>query len=247
MTLEDLKNDFGSLINQVDDSGVFISSFVTDTEAERWINHYYQDVYKWYSTANRDRFTTTAYANTVEDQAIYTFGGEAIDLLAIAWVGIKYSTNEEDYKRVEKANKADYFDTGFEKASRLNPIYFEKQIYNTSSKHYELGVEFPEACIPEERITKGLKVMYIERPARMEEDTDIPEKLPEELHKYISMGAAVKGFMKMGEFSKAEDLMAWFDRAMLGFMAQEQSLSSERTKRIRMPKRDVTNFYRYDR
>lgn len=247
MTREELKNDFGSLINQVDNSGEFVTSFVTDTEAEKWLNDYYQEVYKWYATANRDRFTTTAYANTVTDQSIYTFGGDAVDLLAIAWVGLKYSNNDTDYRRVEKMNKADYYDTGYEKATKTSPIYFEKQIYNTSSGHYELGVEFPEACIPEESITKGLKVMYIERPARMEEDTDIPEKLPEELHKYISMGAAVKGFMKMGEFAKAEDLTAWFDGAMLGFMAQEQSLSSERTKRVKMPKRDVVNFYRYDR
>ena len=89
--------------------------------------------------------------------------------------------------------------------------------------------------------------MYIERPARMEEDTDIPEKLPEELHKYISMGAAINGFKKMGEFSKGEELSAWFDKAMVSFMAQEQSLSSERTKRIKLSRRDITNFYRYDR
>lgn len=247
MTFEDLKNDFGSLINQVDDSGDFVSSFITEQEAEKWLNFFYQDVYKWYATANRDRFTTTGFANTVEDQAIYTFGGEAVDLLAIAWVGIRYEADDKEYRRVEKANKADYFDTGFEKATRLNPVYFEKQIFNTSSDNYELGVEFPEDCVPDASVTRGLKVMYIERPPEMEEDAHIPQKLPTELHKYISMGAAINGFKKMGEFAKAQELTDWFDRAIMALMTQEQSLSSERTKRIRLNKRDVNNFYRYDR
>ena len=48
MTREELRNDFGSLINQVDNSGEFVTSFVTDTEAEKWLNDYYQEVYKWY-------------------------------------------------------------------------------------------------------------------------------------------------------------------------------------------------------
>lgn len=247
MTFLELQNDFGSLINQVDGSGDFVSSFITEEEAQRWLNYAYQDVYKWYAMANRDRFSTTGFANTVEDQYVYTFGGDAVDLLATAWVGIKYSADDDDYRRVEKVNKADYYDTGFEKATKLKPIYFEKQIYNTSSEKYELGIEFPETCIPDESVKKGLKVMYIERPPKMVEEEDIPEKLPEELHKYISMGAAVNGFKKMGEFGKAEDLTGWFDRAVMSFMAQEQSLSSERTKRIKLSKRDVNNFYRYSR
>jgi hypothetical protein len=247
MTFEELKNDLGSMINQVDDSGDFVSTFVTETEAERWLNFAYQDVYKWYATANRDRFTIPAYANTVEDQDVYTFGGDATDLLAIAWVGIKYDSTDDDYTRVEKLNKADAFDTGFEKWGQTNPKYFEVQLYNEVTTNYELGIEFPEECVPDASVTNGLKIMYVERPEEMSATTDLPQKLPEELHKYIPVGAAVRAFKKMGEFDKAEQLTGWFDRAVLALMTQEQSLSSERTKRIRVPKKTVSNFYRYDK
>lgn len=247
MTFEELKNDLGSLINQVDDSGDFVSTFVTEAEAERWLNYAYQDVYKWYATANRDRFTVPAYASTVDEQETYTFGGDATDLLAIAWVGIKYDFTDDDYTRVEKLNKADAFDTGHEKWGQTNPVYFEVQLYNEDSGNYELGIEFPEACVPDASVTDGLKIMYIEKPPAMTLDADLPQKLPDELHKYIPIGAGIRAFKKMGEFQKAEELTGWFDRAVLALMSQEQSLTSERTVRVKLSKRDLTNFYRYDR
>jgi len=247
MTFLELINDFGSTINQTDGSGDFVSSFVTTTEAKRWLNQSYQEVYKWYALANRGRFSTTGYADTVGGRAIYLFGGDAVDLLALESVGIRYSESDVEYRRVEKKNKADAYDTGFEKWGKTKPIYFERQIKNTATDKYQLSIEFPEACIPDESVEKGLQILYIERPPKMVEDEDEPQKLPDELHQYIVLGASVKGFRKMGEFEKAESMTGWFDRAITSLLAQEQSLSSERTKRIKMPKRDVSNFYRYDR
>jgi len=247
MTLSELRNDLGSSINQTDSSGDFVSGFITTTEADRWINQYFEEVYKWYAVANRDRFAVTSTGDTVEDQATYTFGGDATDLLAVAWVGIMYDSTDEDYTKVIRRDKTDVYLTGSETWSQSNPIYFEKQIYNTSSEHYELGIEFPEDCIPDEAVTEGLKVMYIERPSHMSDDTDIPEKLPSEIHKHIITGAAIPCFEKMGEYEKAEVMRERFSQITMSFMVQEQSLNSDTTKRIRMSRRDVNNFYRYDR
>jgi len=144
-----------------------------------------------------------------------------------------------------RANKTKAYNDGSEEWTQSNPIYFEKQIYNTASGHYELGIEFPEDCIPDASVDDGLKVMYIERPPAMDDDADIAEKLPEELHSYIGLGASIKAFKKMGEIEKAEQMTGWFDRSMMGFMSQEQSLSSERVKRIKGNKRDLNKFYRY--
>ena len=247
MTYKELLDDLGSMINQVDSSAEFVSSFVSEDEAKRWLNHYYQEVYKWYAVANRDRFASTAYANTVEDQAIYTFGGDATDLLAIAWVGVKYTSEDDDYTRAERRNKSDVYDTGSEVWHKIKPIYFERQIFNEDSDHYELGIEFPGNCVPEEAVTEGLKVMYIEKPPLMAGDLDVPEKLPEELHKHIVTGASVKCFKKMGEYDKAEMIDGLFTKTVMSFMIQEQSLTSERTKRIRISKSDYNKFYRYTR
>lgn len=246
MTFLDLKNDFGSLVNQVDSSGLFVSTFITENEAERWLNQAYMDVYKWYAVANRKRFATTSYANTVEDQAIYTFGGDADDLLATAWVGIKYESSDSHYKRAENANKSKVYETGAEEWSKLNPIYFERVIYNSAAGKYKIAIEFPKDCVPEKSVTKGLKVDYIERPPKMVNADDIPEKLPEELHSYISLGASGKGFRKMGDFEKAEQITNWFDSSVLSFLTQEQSLTSEKTKRIKLSRQDLSKFYRYD-
>lgn len=246
MTFAELRNDFGSLINQVDNSGDFVSSFITTAEADRWLNQYYMETYKWYATANRKRFATTGYANTVEDQAVYTFGGDAVDLLATAWVGIKYEATDEKHRRAENLNQTKAFETGMEEWSKLKPVYFERTIYNETTGHYEIAIEFPERCVPEESVTKGIKVEYIERPPTMANDNDMPEKLPEELHAFIPSGAAIKGLKKMGEYQKAEQLMNWYDRSVLGFITQEQSLTSEKSKRIKMSNADLAKFYRYD-
>jgi hypothetical protein len=247
MNLGELKNDFGSMINQTDSSGDFVAGFVSEDESERWLNQSFQEVYKWYATANIGRFGITGYFNTVADQAIYTFGGDATDYLSIAWLGMKYNSTDDDYTRAEKLNKADAYDTGHEKWTQTSPAYFERQLYNTSSTHYELGVEFPEECVPDESVTRGGKIIYIERPPKMSDDTDVPEKLPSELHQHIVTGAGIPAFRKMQEFDTMERLTAMFDRAMTSFMIQEQSLTSEKTKRIKMPKNDRAKFYRYDR
>jgi len=247
MTFKELLDDLGSMINQVDDNGEFVSSFVTETEAKRWLNHYYQETYKWYAVANRDRFAVTAHANTVEDQNVYTFGGDADDLLAIAWVGVKYTPSQTDYVQAQRRNETNVYDTGSEKWHKLKPIFFEKQIYNESSGHYELGIKFPENCVPDQAIEDGLKIQYIEKPPKMVEDLDIPEKLPGELHKNIVMGACIKAFKKMGEYTRADAAEDSFTRAIGSFMSQEQSLTSTGAKRLKMSKRAVSNFYYYRR
>lgn len=245
MTFLELRNDLGSLINQTDDSGVFVSTFITTAEANRWLNEAFQEVYKNYSLANRGRFGIEATANTVEDQDVYTFGGDANDLLAITWVGIKYKAADERHTRAENLDQPKAFQSGHEKWSKANPAYFERQIYNESSGHYELGVQFPEDCIPDASVTNGLKVMYLERPPKMENDTDIPEKLPKELHDMIVAGASIKAFKKMGNIETAQQMTGWFDRAVMNLFRQEQSRSAQRVKRIKRPKRDLDKFYRY--
>jgi len=244
MTLLEILNDVGSRINQYNAStDSFVSGFVTTAEVKRWANQSFEEIYKWYALANKGRFSVSATVDTVEDQAIYTFGGDAADLLAIESVYIMYDTTDTDYTRVYPIEINDFVLSGSEKVPSGCPRYSEIQVYNTDTEHYVLGIEFLEDCIPDEAVTDGLKVRYIERPPTMTADTDIPEKLPSELHKLVVIGAAIPAFEKMGDYQAAGYLENKYNSQIKSFFSQEQSITSKGTKKIKMSRKDVNKFF----
>jgi hypothetical protein len=244
MTFVQILNDVGSKINQYSTStDAFVTGFVTTAEAKRWINQSFEDIYKWYALANRGRFSVSATVDTVKDQAIYTFGGDAADLLAIESVFIKYASTDTDYTRVYPIEVNDYLLEGSEKVPQGAPRYTELQVYNTDTQHYVLGIEFLEDCIPDPAVTDGLMVRYIERPPLMSADADIPEKLPTELHKLIVIGASIPAFEKMGDFEAAGYLEGKYNSQIKSFFSQEQSSTAKGVKRIKPNRRDINKFF----
>lgn len=244
MTLAELRNDLGSTINQYNaSSDVFVTGFVTTAEATRWLNQSFEELYKWYALANKGRFSVPATVDSVEDQAIYTFGGDAADLLALESVFIKYDTTDTDYTRAYPIEDSDFYLVGSETAAQGAPRYKEIQVYNTDTSHYVLAVEFIEEGVPDTAVTGGIKINYIERPPKMTEETDIPEKLPSELHKFIVTGAAVNAFIKMGDTTMADYMENRYNMKIKSFFAQEQSLTSKGVKRIKMSRSDANKFY----
>jgi hypothetical protein len=245
MTLEEIRNDVGSRINQYDDStDEFVPGFVTEVELNRWINQSFEDIYKWYALANRGRFSVPATTDTVADEAVYAFGGDAEDLLALESVAIKRASTDEDYTRAYTLNPLDFYLVGKEKVPAEAPRFFERQILNTATGNYTLAIEFPEDCVPEESITDGIEIRYIERPPLMTGDTDIPEKLPRELHKLLVMGAAIPALEKMNEYDSAAYLEGKLNSKIKSFFSQEQSNIPQGGKKIRMSRRNALKFIR---
>lgn len=244
MDLEGIRNDVGSKINQYDDTtDSFVSGFVTTAEVDRWINQSFEDIYKWYALANKGRFSSTATTDTAANQAVYTLGGDAADLLAIESVFVYLTATDTDYTRAYPLDPSDYFLSGSEKVPEGAPKFIERQIYNTDTNHYELAIEFPEDCIPTATITDGIKIMYIERPPLMSADTHVPEKLPRELHKLLVLGASIPALEKMGEFETASYLEGKLSNAIKSFYLQEQSTTSKGVKIVRPTRRDINKFY----
>lgn len=245
MKLSEIRNDVGSKINQYNDTtDTFVPGFVTTAEVDRWTNQSFEDIYKWYALANKGRFSVPATADTVEGQAVYAFGGDAVDLLAIEYVGVKLSSTDSDYTTVYPLDQGNFYQVGSEKVPENAPRYFERQVLNELTGNYMLAIEFPEDCIPKENITDGLLIKYIERPPLMTEDDDIPEKLPRELHKLLVLGAAIPALEKMGEYDSASYLDGKLAVQIQSFFAQEQSKTSPGVKRIRPRRKDALKFMR---
>lgn len=244
MDLEDLRNDLGSKINQYDEStDSFASGFITTVEANRWINQTFEELYKWYALANKGRFSTKATLATEEDVAIYPFGGDAADLLAIESVFVKINATDDDYTRVYPIDEGSFLQHGSEKVPSNAPRYREIQILNLDTNNYELALEFLEDCVPTDDIDEGILINYISRPPLMTDDAHTPQKLPLELHKYIVIGAAIPAFEKMGEWDSAAYLEGKLANRIKSFFAQEQSTTAQGTKKIKMRRKDAIKFY----
>jgi hypothetical protein len=245
MTLSEIRNDIGSKINQYsDETDTFVEGFITETELDRWINQAFEELYMWYALANKGRFSVKATVDTVEDQGVYTFGGDATDLLALESVGIKYSSTDTYYKTAYPNTPKRFYLEGGEEAAEGAPMYFERQIYDSVNEEYVLAIEFPEDCIPDTAVTDGLQVWYIERPPELSTGTDEPQKLPKELHKYIVIGASVPALEKMGEYDQASYLEGKFNTKVKSFFIQDQTKTAKGVKTVTPTRESINKFYK---
>ena len=240
MTLEQLRNDLGSVINQTDSSGDFTSTIITSTEADRWLNQAFEEVYMRYAMANRVKFQRESYADTVADQDTYTFGGDATDLLGILWLGVKYASTDDDYTRARPMSYPDVMLTGSEERTQTSPVYFRtSEVVSGATVD---GIKFAEGSVPDAAVTDGLKLLYIERPATLSDDADEPDKIPPELDKYIVYGAAEKCFLKMEQDSRASEFEQRFSAGIRSFVTEDQASRSDGSFRIRSPRWDAQEF-----
>lgn len=237
MTLTEMRNDLGSLINQADGSG-FSSTTITTTEANRWLNQAYEEVYMWYALANKKIFQQEATVDLSDGVSEYTFGGDATDVMAIIWLGLKYSSTDTFYKKAWPMSYPDSLLVGNETYSEGVPVYYNitKKVSGVPTAGVRIDPE------PEDDITAGMKIFYLERPAALT-DSDSPSRLPRELHKWIVLGASVNCLFKLGLDEKAELRQVRFDKKLSEYKAMDQVKNSDKVYVIRpVGKRRVSVF-----
>jgi hypothetical protein len=244
MTRKELRDELGSLINQVNDNGEFVPAFVTEEEANKWIQFGFEDVYKWYGVANRGQFAQTAFNDTIAGEALYPLSGDADDSLAIAWVGIKYTPEETEYRKAENIDFKFYYDTGYERAGINAPKYLETTIFVEDDGLYHRTIEFIDDAVPQESVPGGLKLLYIERPPALDTDEDVPQRLPSEIQKLIPLPAAAKAKTKMGDLQAAAYFESIFDNKIRSFFLQEETLNSKGVKKLKLSSRFANRFIR---
>jgi hypothetical protein len=244
MQLSEIRNNLGSLIDQVDDSGEFVAGHITQNEADDWINQAYERVYMRYVRDNKERFVRESYANTVANQAKYAFDSEADDLLGITWLGIKYSSTDDDYLHIKPADFPDIMLSGYEEVSETDPLYYRESVYDSDSDTYTPGFRLAAGCVPEESVSNGLRLRYIERPNHLDSDTDTPQKIPSEFHQLLVDGAGYKALRKKDQYAQAAEVRTDFQNyTELGIINDPAKLSDG--KLTVKPKRSFINrFYK---
>lgn len=244
MTLSELRNDLGSIINQTDTSGDFASTIITTTEADRYINEALLRVYREYALRYPDGLTTTAKGDIVEDQAVYPFGGDASTLMAIRSVFVEVDENDDTLTRAYPIDPDEFYLVGNEEVPASAPRY--KRLNVLVDDVYTNAIEFPEDCIPDHDTTgdSGLRINYIKRPADLSSDSDSPERLPIQYHYLVAYGASVKCLMKMGEDERAFSNKSLFENELMNMKHSEMQDTSDQPFRIKYPRDDALRFFR---
>ena len=132
----------------------------------------------------------TAADNLYLITGIYTFGSDATDILGYPlYVGIKYNSDDDDYTKVSlyganNAYKAAYGRDTFDNFTESNPVYTATTIDVSGVFTSAISVK----PVPEEPVTNGVHIRYIEKPAELSSDSDVP-RLPLGYQKFIADGA----------------------------------------------------------
>lgn len=242
MTLSELRNDLGSIINQTDTSGDFASTIITTTEADRLINEATLRVYREYALRYPGGLTTTAEGDVVEDQAVYPFGGDANDLLAVSAVFVLINSDDDKLTRAYPLDETEFYQTGNEEVPEDAPRYIRRNVLVDGV--YTNAIEFPEDCIPDHTTTgnTGLKIIYLKRPSALTEETDYPQRLPSEYHYIIPYGASVKALLKLGEDERAMRNRTIFEQEIVNMKHSERQDNADQPFRLKISRSDVLRF-----
>lgn len=244
MTLLDLRNDLGSIINQTDTSGDFASTIITTAEADRMINEAMLRVYREYALRYPEGLTTTAEGDITEGQAVYPFGGDAANIMAIASVFVKVNAEDTKLTRAYPLDEREFFQTGEEEVPAEAPRYIRRNVLVDGV--YTSAIEFPADCIPSHTTTggTGLRIVYLKKPATLTEATDYPQRLPDEYHYIIPYGASVKALMKLGEDQRALANKGLFEQEILNMKHTERQDNSDQPFRLKISRGDALRFNR---
>lgn len=239
MTLEDLRNDLGSLINQVDDNGAFVSSSISTAEADRWINEALQDVYLRYALQNKEALTQRGTFNLEDGVDTYTFGGDGVDILFVTQLGLKYTSTDTFFRRAKPMSYPDTQVIGNETYPTDAPVYYRvtKKVSGVPTNGVKLSPE------PEEDVTGGAEIYYIEKHPVLALTTDEIVRLPDNFKNLVSYGAAVKALFKLGMGQDALVMKKMFDNGMEQGIATDQSHNSDGTRRMRLSRTYFDKFY----
>lgn len=239
MTLATLRNDLGSLINQVDDNGDFVASSISTAEADRWINEALRDVYLRYALQNKEALNQRGTFNLEDGVDTYTFGGDGVDILFVTQLGLKYTSTDTFFRRAKPMSFPDTQVMGNEEYPADAPVYYRvtKKVSGVPTNGVKLSPE------PTEDVTAGAEIYYIEKHPVLALTTDSVVRLPDNFSSVIPYGAAVKALFKLGLGSEALVMKKMFDNGMEQGIATDQSHNSDGVHRMRLSREYFDKFY----
>jgi len=176
---------------------------------------------------------------------IYTFGGDANDVLRPDWVGVKYSSTDRDYRRAITGEYRDLFE--YEKGRNKDDLFDQDDprywfdTVNISGTPTSAIIIRPIDWT--EALDDAIYMRYLEIPTALSGDNDVP-RLPLGTHKALVFGATADALLKLERFDEANQFEQRYQ------LAKGQLLRyhvSERKQRKVNFMRQNLRFYRRNR
>lgn len=152
----------------------------------------------------------TTIADTWDGDTIYVLGhefglgGNATDLRSILKVGVKYDSDASYYTTCRYVPKSKLFQNGDEKYYESDPVWYPTTVDISGVMTTAIGI-LPEAS---EAVANGIELEYIEQPAALSADADVP-RLPVGSHSTLVYGGtadALRKLMRLDEADRFEQL-----------------------------------------
>lgn len=134
----------------------------------------------------------------------FGLGGNATDLRSILRIGVKYDSDDDYYKTCRPMAKSKLFQEGGEDYYATGPVWYPTTVDISGVMTTAIGI-LPEAS---KNVANGIELEYIEQPAALSADTDVP-RLPLGAHSTLVYGAtadALRKLMRLDEADRFEQL-----------------------------------------
>lgn len=207
-----------------------------------------------YNSTDEETAEITAYTNTTtvtldttigdtwDGDTIYilghefALGGDATDVRYIREVGVKYDSNDDYYRVAQYRDQNDLFKDGSEIYSEANPFWYLTTTMVDSVPTTTIGI-LPEASEP---LANSLKLRYVQLPASLSGDTDVP-RLPLGSHSILVYGATADAYRRLNMTDKANDFEELY-RAGADQMITSYALTRGSEPRRIRPSRRLSNM-----
>jgi hypothetical protein len=134
----------------------------------------------------------------------FGLGGNATDMRSILKVAVKYDSDDNYYTTCTQVNKNKALQTGDETYYQSSPLWYPTTVDVSSVPTSAIGI-LPEAS---ENVANGIYIEYIEQPAALSDDSDVP-RLPLGSHSILVYGGtadAMRKLMRLDEADRFEQL-----------------------------------------
>lgn len=131
----------------------------------------------------------------------FGLGGNATDMRSILKVGVKYDSDDDYYTTAQQVNKNKALRAGYETYYEAAPVWYPTTVDISSVPTSAIGI-LPEAS---KNVASGIQIEYIEQPAALSSDSDVP-RLPLGSHSTLVYGAAADAMRKLMRLDEADRL-----------------------------------------
>jgi hypothetical protein len=189
----------------------------------------------------------TTIGNDWDGDTIYVLGhefglgGNATDIRSIMRVAVKYHSTDIFYTTAVQKSKNNLLEIGDETYYESSPKWYPTTVDISGVPTSAIGI-FPE---PKENVSSGIQIEYIEQPAALSDNADVP-RLPLGSHSTLIYGGTADAMRKLMRLDEADRFEQLYQGGKMEMITSYLLTRGSGTPRV-FPSRRLRNMVDRDR